>query len=438
MGELKTSQALSLLSLVVAFFASLSVRAAPTLNAAQKSAICTTRATCTIRKIYDAGKTSAGDAISVAEIHLGLKDKLPDATDEGCREEDGANDGGVEYWLLGGAQAPKLILQLCNDGYGASGVGEDEVTVKDNLLMHRQAGGSRDRWEFTTRYMLTPLQVVGRRECSYDDLGETPGDGMQTDIDFRVMIARTVAKDKPDVGCVQWPPGASTQLTPRPGRNLVGAYNIIMPVVGEGPQPSMIPVGTAIGDCVPAISTTGRNGFIVFGTPALAEKAAEIKVIAESSESLLIQVFDPTAATQPAPFKRSWINLPHVEVWVPTSSGVSQFGVDLNGKAYAGAGKQGALPLVERWQARDASGRPLTLLRVTRKTGFDSVAIVYSQAEAGKQARVVANTGIVKNRPLYLPSIVRLKADTHDDVAEGVPVLPTNCQVRSSRLSRSN
>ena len=130
--------------------------------------------------------------------------------------------------------------------------------------------------------------------------------------------------------------------------------------------------------------------------------------------------------------------MPHVEIWVPTGSGVSQFGVDLNGKAYAGAGKHESLPLVERWQARDASGRPLTLLRVTSATGFASVALVYSQAEAGKQARLVANTGIVKNRPLYLPAIVRLEPDNHDGVAADVPVLATNCQMRSGRLSRSN
>jgi hypothetical protein len=198
-----------------------------------------------------------------------------------------------------------------------------------------------------------------------------------------------------------------------------------------------------IGDCVPAMTTGGANGFIVFGRPAAPDKAAEIKVIAESFQSLLIQVFDPAAASQPALSKGSWINLPHVEVWVytgegtnntsrPTAKAVSQFGVDLNGKAYAGAGKKEAPPSVERWRARDASGRPVTVMRLTwaSDTEFASgAAVVYSQAEAGKQARLVATTGIVSNRPLFVPGIMSLP---NIDIE---PPRPGNCRVRDGRLS---
>jgi hypothetical protein len=430
----------SLLSLVVALLALRGTSAAVTLNATQRSAICASRTSCSIEKIYDAGKSPAGATIAVAEVSLGLKDKPKDAPDEGCRDGKG---GGVEYWLLDGTQAPQQILKLCNDGYGAAGVGEDEVTVKDNLMIHRQEGGSSDRWEYTIRYMLSPLRVVGWHDCAYNDTSLDAEE--QTDIDLQTMIARTIAIDKPsedDFGCPEWPSSAATHFTPRPGRNRLGAYNILMPVLGEGPQPSKIPPGTAIDDCVPAISTNGTNGFIVFGTPAPPEKAAEIKVIAESPESLLIQVFDPTAASQPALPNGSWINLPHVEVWVPANSGFSQFGVDLNGKVYVGAGKNESLPLVERWQARDTSGRSVTLLRLTSATGFNNVAVVYSQAEAGKQARLVATAGIVKNRPLYVPSIISLanalkNVETNSDIPD-IPPPGGNCRVRSGRLSLGN
>jgi hypothetical protein len=37
---------------------------------------------------------------------------------------------------------------------------------------------------------------------------------------------------------------------------------------------------------------------------------------------------------------------------------------------------------------------------------LNGIAILYSQAEAGNQARLVATTGIVKNRPLYVPDIM--------------------------------
>jgi len=214
-----------------------------------------------------------------------------------------------------------------------------------------------------------------------------------------------------------------------------------MPLLGESPQPSKIPVGTVIGDCVSAISTNGTNGFIVFGTPALPDKAAEIKVIAESRKSLLIQVFDPTAISQPAVPNRSWINLPHVEIWVSTDRGVSQFGVDLGGKVYAGVGKHESLPLVERWQAHDPFGRSVTLLRLTSTTGFDNGAVVYSQAEAGKQARLVATTGIVKNQPLYVPAILSIALDLYalrQNTGIQLPPLGGNCRVHNGRLSLDN
>jgi len=147
-------------------------------------------------------------------------------------------------------------------------VGEDDVTVKNNLLIHRQEGGSRDRWDYTIRYTLSPLRVAGWRDCSYDALSPSD-DATQQDTDYLTMIAREVSRDKrdkDDAGCPEWPPSASTHLTPRPGRNLVGAYNILMPVLGESPQPSKIPVGTVIGDCVPAISTNGTNGEMALTT----------------------------------------------------------------------------------------------------------------------------------------------------------------------------
>jgi hypothetical protein len=427
----------SLLTLVVALLALRGTSAAVTLNATQRSAICASRATCSIEKIYDAGKSPAGTAIAVAEVSLGLKDKPKDAPDEGCSDSKG---GGVEYWLLDGIQAPQQILKLCNDSDEG-----DDVTVNDNLLIDRKSGGgSQFRSESATRYMLSPLRVVGRRDCSYDvrDMDESGGSAVQMDVDLQAMIARYVTRDKPgkvdldDLGCPQWPPSASTHFTPRPGRNLVGGYNILMPVLGEGPQPSKLPLGTTIGNCVPAISTNGTNGFIVFGTPAPPEKAAEIKVIAESPQSLLIQVFDPTAASQPALPNGSWINLPHIEVWVPANSGFSQFGVDLNGKVYAGVGKNESLPLVERWQARDASGRSVTLLRLTSATKFDSIVMVYSQTEAGKQARLVATAEVIKNRPRSYSIIISLAdflTTLHEDTE--IPPLGGNCRVRNGRLS---
>ena len=88
------------------------------LSAAQKAAICGKRSTCKLVAIHNAGK------LQVAEVLFGVKDKPDDAPDEGCKTasgEDPAN-GGTEYWLLNGAK-PTNVLSLCNDGYGAAGMG---------------------------------------------------------------------------------------------------------------------------------------------------------------------------------------------------------------------------------------------------------------------------------------------------------------------------
>jgi hypothetical protein len=435
--------ALSALGLVAAAFAWPRAGAAATLSAAQKSAICTTRATCSFGKIHDAGKSPAGAAMAVAEVHLGFKDKPDDAPNDGCRADD-KFDGGVEYWLMDGAQPPKRILKFCNDGYGASGVGEDDVLFNNNILIHKRVGGSAWRWESTTKYTLAPWRAIAERDCSFNDLSSD--NGTVTDIDFLTMTARTVAKDSAakwgeGVGCPDWPEDAAAHFTPQPAPNLLGGYNILTPALGKATPPPKIPPGTAIGDCVPAITTSGANGFIVFGSPAPPGKAAEIRVIAEPFQSLLIQVFDPAAASQPATLTGSWINLPHVEVWIftalepttsrPAAKAVAQFGIDLNGKVYAGAGKKEALPKVERWQARDPAARPVTVMRLTwpSDTEFaNGVAVVYSQAEAGKQARLVATTGIVKNRPLYVPGIVGLP---NFDITP----TPGNCRVHNGRLA---
>ena len=52
--------------------------------------------------------------------------------------------------------------------------------------------------------------------------------------------------------------------------------------------------------------------------------------------------------------------------------------------------------------------------------------LVYSQASGGKQVRLVANTGIVKNRPLYLPTLI--------DPGRSLSDRTTACELRDGVL----
>ena len=78
---------------------------------------------------------------------------------------------------------------------------------------------------------------------------------------------------------------------------------------------------------------------------------------------------------------------------------------------HRGVGKPGPPPRVERWTARDERGRSVTVLRLVWPDEYaliKGVTVVYSQAEAGKQARLVATAGFAGNRPIYVPDVLTL------------------------------
>lgn len=410
-------------------------------NSAQVDAICQSRSTCVVVKSFDAGTSSAGTPLTVAQVQLGLADK-PDDQPEGCHAGN-ERDGGVEYWLLEGRKPPRRVLKLCNDGYGMAGVGEDDVTVGPNQLVQFQSGGSAWRWTTTYTYSLSPSRLVAERDCSYHNAMESTG--TVTELDYLAMTARSIAKDNvgndEGIGCPDWPAAASRHFTPVPARGLLGAYNLLTPYAGRDAKGPMVARGGAIGDCVPAMDTAGTNGFIVYGQPAPAGQVAEIRAIAESLNALVVQVFDPTAVSQPTQAGGSWVNRPHIEIWRGHNgddlrarlapADLSQVGVDLDGKAYAGVGRKVALPTVERWQATDEAGRTVTVLRLSWPDTYallHGVALVYSQADGGRQARLVATTGIVNNRPLYLADVVGIPG------RNGGPQ-PGRCEMRDGRLS---
>jgi hypothetical protein len=417
---------------------------------AQKSAICQTRKTCAIApSLHNAGSSAAGP-LSVAELHFGLADKPDDAPDEGCIAGDyETRDGGVEYWLLEGSELPRLLLRLCNDGYGAAGVGEDEVTVAENRFVHHQYGGSASRWEETTTETLSPLRLVNVRSCSFHTL--IPGSGELSDIDPAARIARSVAvatdpakaeeesdENGAEVDCPDWPETAA--FTPTPTTGLIAGYDLPIHIVA-GDSIDLPADDWSLGDCGFTMATDGRNGFIVFGQPAAATDVAEITALALAENELVLQVYDPTAAAATAAAAgKSWVHRPHVELWLapdwdretnpPADENLRQVGINLDGNVYAAKGGKDTLPKVARWQAKDAAGQSVTVLRLSwAENSYPFLAglgLVYSQAGGGKQLRLVANTGIVKNRPLYLPRLV--------DPGRSLGDRTTACQLRDGVL----
>ncbi|MDY0873496.1 hypothetical protein [Dongia rigui] len=392
----------------------------------EKKLVCADRPTCQVTQVTPAGKGAKGERLRIADLVFGLADLPNYFPEEGCRSTEEALenmdkvDGGREIWLLADGAPPVKLLPLCNDGYGSAQTGYDEIEVGDNRLTHTQSGGSAWRWDTATTFQLSPLALIGESDCSYHNAA--PETGELTVVDRRKLEARAFApaprKDWSDaeIGCPVATTDFAKPLDPQPEPGVVAAYAVPMPFDVD---PSPLPAGTTLGTCGLSVKSDGSKGFLVYGKPAAAGDAAEMRVIAETGKSLLIQVYDPLAAQAVA--GASWISRPHVEIWTAaegeqpegdTEQGpvkqYFQLGIGLDGSVNVGARKPAALPKVTSWPGKDEAGRDVTVLRVTwddEAALIYGVGVVYSQAEGGKQARLAATAPIKKNKPLFLPGI---------------------------------
>jgi hypothetical protein len=402
--------------------------AAADLSSELKSAICGARKTCKIDNVADAGQGPGNVKLTVVEVRFAVADKPEDAPEDGCigdleSTDAPERDGGQEVWLIAGSTAPKRLLALCNDGYGAAGVGEDQLEVTPNMLTWDQSGGSAWRWVTTKQIRLSPLVVVKEFDCSYNDVA--PGTGTYTEIDRVTLQARSVGsmaghkfKDDDEVGCPQWPNGPDSTLPTGPV--YAGGYAVPLPAPNPDGTGTAFPDGIALGDCALELTTDGIKGFMVYGKP-IDEGAAAVRVIKETEASLLIQVYDPSAAAEMKSGKaKSWVGQPHLEIWtsewaVPEDNDGAngqtfifhQFAIGLDDRTYPGVNPINPLPKVTHWAAKDEAGRDVTVYRVAwqgdENTPSFGIGVVYSQSKDGKQARMISNAQIKKNKPLYLP-----------------------------------
>jgi hypothetical protein len=409
-------------------FAAPAITFAADLAADEHAAICGARQSCEIVAVTAAGTGGDGTALRVAEVILGLGDQADDLPEAGCRSTEAALGGGEldgcrEFWLLAGSAAPRQVLALCNDGYGAAGVGEDVVEITANRITHRQYGGSAWRWDVTKKIRLSPMMVVEEASCSYHNVA--PGIAALTIVDRTRFEARAygwvtegVAPDDISMGCPDVTADFTKALEQQPTPDVLAGYAVPAPFAADA---SPLPDGTTLGTCGLALTSDGARGFLVHGKAADGPDAAEMRVIAETASSLLIQIRDPLAAeARKAAQGLSWIKEPHVEIWtaregeffegdpsIPEKQ-YDQIGINLDGSVHVGVGKPEKLPLVTGWPARDEQGRDVTVLRVTWEDEYgllNGLGVVYSQAQDGKQMRLVSNAPIKKNKPLFLPQI---------------------------------
>ncbi|WP_374650010.1 hypothetical protein [Dongia sp.] len=420
--------------LTLAVFVLPSFATAADLSPEEKAIVCAERPTCEVTAVTEAGKGEKGERLRIADLVFGLADIPNYFPEEGCRSTDAALegqqlDGGREIWLLADGARPLKLLPLCNDGYGAAMVGYDDIEIAGNRLTHTQSGGSAWRWDMSKTFQLSPLRLTGESSCSYHNAA--PNTAELTVVNRRTLEAHAYAPaprtdwTDAEIGCPTIVPDFASRLEPQPASDIVAAYAVPMPFDAD---PSPLPDGTTLGTCGLALTSDGGKGFLIHGKPAPATEAAEMRVIAETSRSLLVQIRDPLAAEALAAAKgASWIKAPHIEIWTASEGELfegdaaagperayHQIGIGLDGAVNTGAGEPAAPPRVTVWPGRDERGRDVTVLRVAwddESAMLYGVGIVYSQAKAGKQLRLVSTAPIRKNKPLFLPSLWRNSQD---------------------------
>jgi hypothetical protein len=370
--------------------------------------MCKDRKPCTLVQATPAGTDAHGRALTVVELNLGKKNPDNDNGDErfNCRPY------AREFWLrVAGVAEPRRVLSLCNDGYGASGVGEDEITIRPNRMIHSQQGGSAWRWNGDKTIQLSPLRVLSETSCSYHNVN--------------IGYTATTWDWQRFAGAKRWYPQACKDGDKRADDNArpdwcdLGKATHRHALIPRLDGALSAGAEAHLGSCASAFDESGSNGYIIFGKPR--PGGAAFRVLMISGNDLIVTVTDAAFATGAA----SWINDDHVELWIGTDQSrlscndgkikLAQWAIGLDGKVHHGAGDGASPPQVVSRHARSVGGRQQVTLRIRLPhladpdDFFRAVTVVFSKSEGGKQARLTATSPVKRGDETTLSSIRKIE-----------------------------
>lgn len=369
------------------------------------AAMCGDRKPCTLVKATPAGKDAQGRALAVVELNLGKKNPDNDGGDErfNCRPY------AREFWVrIAGVAEPRRILSLCNDGYGASGVGEDDISIRPNRMIHGQQGGSAWRWNGAKTIQLSPLRVLSETSCSYHNVN--------------IGYSATTWDWQRLAGAMRWFPQACKRVdeNARPDWCDLGKATHRHAMIPRFDGALAAGAQAHLGSCASAFDESGPNGYVIFGKPR--RGGAEFRVLMISGNDLIVTVTDTAFATGGA----SWINDDHVELWIGQDHSrlscdegrvkLAQWAIGLDGQVHHGAGDSASPPQVASRQARSVGGRQQITLHIRLPhladpyDFFRAVTVVFSKSEGGKQARLTATSPIKRGDDHTLSSFYKIDA----------------------------
>lgn len=376
---------------------------------------------------WSGGTDSEGHELVVVKVALfdgpGIGDDLE-------RRVGGACDH-FEYWLVRGAARrigePRLLLGVCNDGYGASGVGDDVVEVSENTFRHSQYGGSAWRWSSIVSVSLSPLRPRSVETHSYWNLG---AQFMSSRFDwdaFRGREAWYTPYCEAD-GSVPEPPvsedvavGGDLQTPP----DYAYAYELV-PAVTLDPEFIAAPDSVELGPCALTLDAGKTNGFFLSGSMGEPGDASLSVVATADGTQLYIDLRDDVLTRPP---QRSFDRL---EIWTsegesdrngahcvaPPKAPVTAFDVDLGGRVQRRQGRATA-PRVTVKKAAHGAQRFV----VAWQEPPARLTLVYADSDDGSTLeRRFATSSL---RPKNADSLGYLRRIRPDEAT---------CQIRNGRL----
>ncbi len=381
-----------------------------------RSSLCQERSPCRINEIHDAGVDAKGREITIVELALhdreGDEWKYPDA--EKCAP--------WEVWRVKSCKTGPCgqvkLIELCNDGYGTAGVGEDSIEVNDNELVHGRQGGSAWRWYDETTWQLDPLKVMAIQHDTFHDM---------------LAVQSTTIWDLQSwAGWVEWdsPVCPGEGLVEVDEEDMYSYQPIILATAPEGFLDGAWKT-TGLGTCATRIDASGTigSGWVVEGTPSTPSDGSLSAVLLDG-RTLIVEVRDDAWVEGSG----DWVTDDHIELWMagaydetgqcvlPPPSPL-QWGIDLaDGAVHAGRGDPKAALSVERHEAT-VKGIHVVRLKIVLDQAPEMITIVLSDSDDGSGTeRLVATSRLAPESALSLGA------------AGAVPSTSAKCAIFASRL----
>jgi hypothetical protein len=379
-------------------------------TAERSPALCAGRAGCTVHRVRRAGVDAAGRKLAVVTLDLGVaahgagqpEPPPSDTLEETDRQDTTSPLRGdafgacrrLEYWLTAGGDPPQLLAVACNDGYGASVLGVDVLTVGDNAFTRSQHGGSAWRWSWTNEVTLSPLRVTS---SSWDGAWSVSVNTREASWDWAHFEGRE-SWYAPPCDAKGEPP-----VDPRPPQAPYASVLVPRLALESGFRAQGFRE-TALGACAADIDGTGARGFLTFGEKGPRE-AASVRAVLSDHDELFVEVRD----AHPSGPSARWVADDHLEIWLAAERGdytlpcvakrawPRQWGVRVaDGQVFAGYGQPSPKELTVE---RAAAGPGVVRFKIALPPKQTGITIAYSDGDGKKQQRVFATSVARKGAP---------------------------------------